>query len=70
MSSPYWTLLLVPWVATGVGAVVLLLYRRGHREGSWLLLGGVLGPFIVPIAIERASRKPRRLEREMEPARR
>ncbi len=26
--------------------------------GSWLLLGGVLGPFIVPIAIERASRNP------------
>lgn len=67
MNSPYWTLLLVPWVVTGIGAVVLLLYRRGHREGSWLLLGGVLGPLMLPIAIERASRTTRRLDRRVEP---
>ncbi len=67
MSSPYWALLLVPWVATGLGAVVLLLYRRGHREGSWLLLGGVLGPLMLPIAVERTAQESRRLDRQVEP---
>ncbi len=68
MSSLYWPLLLVPWVAIGVAAVVLLLYRRGHRERTWLLLGGILGPFIVPIALERAPRNARRPERRRDPA--
>lgn len=62
----------MPWVATGVGAVLLLLYRRGHSEGTWLLLGGVLGPLIAPIAIERIEELPamerRRLERQTEPS--
>ncbi len=67
MSAPYWALFLVGWVAAGMVAVVLVLYRRGHREGSWLLLGAVLGPLILPIAVERARRSPQRLERRVEP---
>ncbi len=67
MGFPYWTLLVLPWVLTGVVAVALILYRRGHREGSWMLIGAVLGPLIVPIAIERATRRSRRLERRVEP---
>lgn len=68
VSFPYWTLLLVAWVAAGVGAVVLVLYRRGHREGSWLLLGAVLGPLILPIAVERVRKDPQPVERWVEPA--
>ncbi len=67
MSVPYWVLFLVGWVAVGMVAVVLVLYRRGHREGSWLLLGAVLGPLILPIAVERARRSSQRLERRVEP---
>ena len=68
MNSPYSALLVVPWIATGVVAVVLVLYRRGHREGSWLLIGAVLGPLILPIALERASKHSRQLERGTVPA--
>ncbi|SFO76062.1 Nucleotide-binding universal stress protein, UspA family [Geodermatophilus dictyosporus] len=65
MGTLSWTLLLLAWVATGATAVVLLLHRRGHREGSWLLIGAVLGPLVVPIALERAARTGRRLERRV-----
>ena len=60
MDFPYWTLLVpLPWVVIGVGAVVVLLYRHGHRDRSWLLIGAVLGPLIVPIAVERAKERSR-----------
>ena len=68
MSFPYWALLPVSWVGAGMVAVVLVLYRRGHREGTWLLLGAVLGPLILPIAMERARKSSRRLERRVGPA--
>ena len=68
MSPPYWALVLVAWVGVGTAAVVLVLYRRGHREGSWLFLGVVLGPLILPIAVERARRGTQRLERRGGPA--
>jgi nucleotide-binding universal stress UspA family protein len=68
MNSPYWSLLLLPWMATGVVAVVLLLYRRGHRERTWLLIGAVLGPLVVPIVVERGRRGPQRLDRREERA--
>ena len=67
MSPPYWALFPAAWVGAGVLAVVVVLYRRGHREGSWLLIGAVLGPLILPIAVERVRRNPRRLERRVEP---
>ena len=67
MSPPYWALFPAAWVGAGVLAVVVVLYRRGHREGSWLLVGAVLGPLILPIAVERVRRDPRRLERRVEP---
>jgi len=63
VSFPWWALFLVVWVGAGMVAVVLVLYRRGHRESSWLVLGAVLGPLILPIALERARRDPQRLER-------
>lgn len=65
---PYWSLVLVAWVGSGLLTVVLVLYRRGHRGGSWLVLGAVLGPFILPIAVERARERGRRLERQGGPA--
>lgn len=47
-------LLLALWVLIGLLAVLLLLHRRGHRDGIWYLLGAVLGPLMVPLAYERA----------------
>ncbi len=66
VSSPYWALFLVAWV--GVGTVTVVLVRRGHGEGSGLVLGAVLGPLVLPIAVERGRRGAQRLERRGEPA--
>ena len=46
-------LIVVAWVTTGV-VTAIVMRRRGHDFGFWLALGSVLGPFIVPSAIERA----------------
>lgn len=57
MSWLPWTLLALLWVGSGVVAVAFLLHRRGHRDGTWYLLGAVLGPLFIPIASERAGMK-------------
>lgn len=46
-------LIVALWVATGV-VTALVMRRRGHALSVWLALGSVLGPFIIPLAIERA----------------
>jgi nucleotide-binding universal stress UspA family protein len=50
----------VLWILVGLLAVLLFLGRRGYRSGIWYLLGAVLGPLFVPIAIERGRRTPGR----------
>ncbi|MDQ4093650.1 MAG: universal stress protein [Actinomycetota bacterium] len=47
-------LFVVLWVLGGMTAVVFLLWRRGHRDRRWFLLGAILGPLFAPIAAERA----------------
>jgi nucleotide-binding universal stress UspA family protein len=48
-------LVLVTWVALGLAAVVLL-GRRGRRSPAWIAIGVVLGPILLPIALELAQR--------------
>lgn len=48
-------LVVVTWVALGLAAVVLL-GRRGRRSPAWIAIGVVLGPILLPIALELAQR--------------
>lgn len=59
-------LVLLVWVAVGLAAA-LHLGRRGYRSSSWYLLGAVLGPLFVPIALERGRRQERVVERTPAP---
>ncbi|WP_051515611.1 universal stress protein [Candidatus Blastococcus massiliensis] len=68
MSWLPWTLLVLVWVGSGVAAVMFLLHRRGHRDGTWYLLGAALGPLFIPIAYERSAMKSVVLERQGEAA--
>lgn len=55
-------LVLVTWVATGL-ASVLVLERHGRRSVTWFAIGAVLGPILLPIAIELAAGRGTLLER-------
>ncbi|MGY1916429.1 universal stress protein [Blastococcus sp. SYSU DS0973] len=55
-------LVIILWVAIGWSAA-LFLGRRGHRDPQWYFLGAVLGPFFVPMAVERGRREHRVVER-------
>lgn len=46
----------VAWVAIGL-AVSVVMGRRGHFHASWLVLGVVLGPLSVPLAVATAQRE-------------
>lgn len=47
------------WVTTGLG-VGWWMMRRGHSP-RWIVIGMVLGPLLLPIAVERVERRPRRV---------
>lgn len=47
----------VAWVMTGV-VLAVLMRRRGHHFSVWLVLGSVLGPFAVFLALERLRDRP------------
>ena len=57
-------LVLVAWLAIGVAAGVVM-GRRGHEPFGWLLLGAILGPLVLPVAVASEHRTdvaaPRRL---------
>lgn len=53
MATRYLVVIAVAWVAIGL-VVAFLMRRRGHDFYPWFALGTVLGPLIVPLAIERA----------------
>ena len=42
----------VTWAAIGVASAVVM-GRRGYAPFSWLILGSVFGPLVVPIALSR-----------------
>ncbi len=63
MPTPvYVALVLLVWIAIGTAAA-LHLGRQGYRSSFWYLLGAVLGPLFVPIAVERGRRQERVVER-------
>jgi hypothetical protein len=49
-------LVLVGWLAIGVGAG-LVMGHRGHDPSGWLLLSVLLGPLVVPVALA-SGRQP------------
>jgi nucleotide-binding universal stress UspA family protein len=55
------------WVAVGTMTVVIVLHRHGHRESSWYLMGAVLGPLLIPLALERAQDPSRTLDHHTAP---
>ncbi len=48
-------LVLVTWVAVGLASVIFL-GRRGRRSPAWYVIGAVLGPILLPIALELGQR--------------
>ncbi|MGY1752046.1 universal stress protein [Blastococcus sp. SYSU D01042] len=63
MTWRLWLPLVVLWIVVGLAAVFFLLHRRGFREPLWYLIGGVLGPLFVPMAVERSRRRTGVVER-------
>ena len=54
------------WAAIGVVSAVVM-GRRGHAPFSWLILGTVLGPLVIPLAFSR-RREAMKLGRASTPA--
>ncbi len=52
MPTRYLLYLAALWALIGL-IVAFVMRRRGHNLGLWMLLGVVLGPFSIPLAIER-----------------
>jgi len=61
-------LVLVTWVTVGLAAA-LYLGRHGRRSGVWYVIGVVLGPILLPIAIDLAPRRGLMLTRSTPPGR-
>lgn len=63
MTELGWALLaLVAWLATGLVTAAVFVTRGGHRNLLWYLVGGLLGPLFVPIAVERGRAAPQRID--------
>lgn len=59
MSPAIWLLVgLTAWCAIGI-AVSIWMRRRGHALFMWAYLGAVLGPLVVPLAIDAIARERR-----------
>lgn len=54
MSTSFILGLIGAWVLCGV-TTGFVMRRRGHDLVSWLLIGAVLGPFVIPLAVERTT---------------
>lgn len=64
MPTPLFVMLvLLLWLLSGLGAALVFLGRQGHRSRAWYLVGAVLGPLFVPIAMERGHTAGGTLER-------
>ncbi|WP_331716429.1 LLM class flavin-dependent oxidoreductase [Micromonospora coriariae] len=55
-------LALVAWLATGLATAAVFVTRGGHRNLLWYLVGGLPGPLLVPIAVERGRAAPQRFD--------
>ncbi|SCL25265.1 Nucleotide-binding universal stress protein, UspA family [Micromonospora nigra] len=61
-------LVVVLWLAVGLGCAAVFVTRGGHRNLLWYLVGGLLGPLFVPIAVERGKARTRQLDVRSQPA--
>ena len=59
--SAFFLGIFLTWAAIG-GVSALVMGRRGYAPFSWLVLGAVLGPLVVPLAFSR-TRQARQLSR-------
>jgi nucleotide-binding universal stress UspA family protein len=57
-------IVLVVWVTIGIVASILM-GRRGHNPQAWLVLGAILGPLIVPVALVSVADERIRERREV-----
>ncbi|NES12817.1 MULTISPECIES: universal stress protein [Micromonospora] len=53
--TPWWWVLLVAvfWLAIGLLTAAWFVIRAGHPHLLWYVVGGLLGPLFIPIAVER-----------------
>lgn len=51
-------LVIAAWIAVGP-ALGLFMGRRGHNAFGWLVIGSLLGPMAIPVAIAGARSEPR-----------
>ncbi|MFC0096053.1 universal stress protein [Micromonospora marina] len=59
MTSWWWVLLVaVLWLTVGLLTAGWFVIRGGHPHLSWYLVGGLLGPLFIPIAVERGRARP------------
>ncbi|QGN49900.1 universal stress protein [Micromonospora sp. WMMD558] len=59
MTSGWWVLLVaVVWLTIGLLTAAWFVIRAGHRHLSWYLVGALLGPLFIPIAVERGRADP------------
>lgn len=64
----YILLVAVAWLAIGLVTAAVFVTRGGHRNLLWYLVGGMLGPLFVPIAVERGRARTRRVDVRSRPA--
>lgn len=57
MTTPFILGAIGVWVLCGI-TTGLVMRRRGHDLMSWTLVGAVLGPFVIPLAVERSRLEP------------
>ncbi|SCG40902.1 universal stress protein [Micromonospora coxensis] len=63
MDQAWWVVLAVlAWLAIGLVTAAVFVTRGGHRNLLWYLVGGLLGPIFVPIALERGRAGTRRVD--------
>ncbi|MGS2616271.1 universal stress protein [Micromonospora sp. LZ34] len=63
MAELGWGLLAIAvWLAAGLVTAALFVTRGGHRNLLWYLVGGLLGPLFIPIAVERGRAAPQRID--------
>lgn len=63
MAELWWAVVAtVTWLLTGLVTAAVFVIRGGHRNLLWYLVGGLLGPLFIPIAVERGRAAPQRID--------
>ncbi|TWJ22258.1 universal stress protein [Micromonospora endolithica] len=63
MSEPWSVLLFVAgWLTVGLVTAAWFVIRGGHAHLLWYVVGGLLGPLFIPIAVERGHSRTREVD--------